>query len=95
MDRKAFVKLAAAGPIFAGCSDDNPGSDASGTVVGTPSLDSQTGFTFYSSLAEEWYRGGQYFEWTSTTRNNEGRSVNVFYQTFGDPSNPALLILHG
>ena len=95
MDRKAFVKLAAAGPIFAGCSDDNPGSNASGTVIGTPSLDSQTGFTFYSSLAEEWYRGGQYFEWTSTTRNNEGRSVNVFYQTFGDPSNPALLILHG
>jgi pimeloyl-ACP methyl ester carboxylesterase len=100
MDRKAFVKLAAASPalaspIYAGCSDGNPGGDASGAVIGTPSLDSQTGFTFYSPLAEEWYRGGQYFEWTSTTRNNQGRSLNVFYRTFGDRSNPALLILHG
>ena len=100
MDRKAFVKLAAASPalaspIYAGCSDGNPGGDASGAVIGTPSLDSQTGFTFYSPLAEEWYRGGQYFEWTSTTRNNQGRSLNVFYRTFGNRSNPALLILHG
>ena len=100
MDRKAFVKLAAASPvlaspIYAGCPNGNPGGDANGAVIGTPSLDSQTGFTFYSPLAEEWYRGGQYFEWTSTTRNNQGRSVNVFYRTFGDRSNPALLILHG
>jgi pimeloyl-ACP methyl ester carboxylesterase len=100
MDRRGFVKLAAASPalvspIYAGCSDGNPGGDASGTLIGTPSLDSQTGFTFYSPLAEEWYRGGQYFEWTSTTRNNQGRSVNVFYRTFGNRSNPALLILHG
>ncbi len=100
MDRKAFVKLAAASPvlaspIYAGCSNGNPGGDANGAVIGTPSLDSQTGFTFYSPLAEEWYRGGQYFEWTSTTRNNQSRSVNVFYRTFGDRSNPAMLILHG
>ena len=99
MDRRGFVKLAAASPalaspIYAGGSDGNLDGDASGTVIGTPSLDSQT-FTFYSPLAEQWYRGGQYFEWTSTTRNNEGRRVNVFYRTFGNRSNPALVIFHG
>ena len=100
MDRRGFVKLAAASPalaspIYVGCSDGNLDGDASGTVIGTPSLDSQTGFTFYSPLAEQWYRAGQYFEWTSTTRNNEGRRVNVFYRTFGNRSNPALVIFHG
>ena len=100
MDRRGFVKLAAASPalaspIYAGCSDGSLDGDASGTVIGTPSLDSQTGFTFYSPLAEQWYRAGQYFEWTSTTRNNEGRRVNVFYRTFGNRSNPALVIFHG
>ena len=50
MDRRGFVKLAAASPalaspIYAGCSDANPDGDASGTLIGTPSLDSQTGFT--------------------------------------------------
>ena len=90
MDRKAFVKLAAASPalaspIYAGCSEGDSSSEENRTVTGTPSLDSQTGFTFYSPLAEEWYRGGQYFEWTSTTRNNQGRSVKVFYRTFGNP----------
>ena len=100
MDRRGFVKLAAASPalaspIYVGCSDGNLDGDASGTIIGTPSLDSQTGFTFYSPLAEQWYRAGQYFEWTSTTRNNEGRRVNVFYRTFGDRSNPALVIFHG
>ena len=100
MDRRGFVKLAAASPalaspIYVGCSDGSPDGDASGTIIGTPSLDSQTGFTFYSPLAEQWYRAGQYFEWTSTTRNNEGRRVNVFYRTFGNRSNPALVIFHG
>ncbi len=85
MERRAFVKLAAASPVIvspvcAGCSDGNPDGDASGTVIGAPSLDPQTGFTFYSPLAEEWYRSGEYFEWTSTTRNNQGRSVNVFFK---------------
>ena len=100
MDRRGFVKLAAASPalaspVYAGCSDGNPDGDASGTVIGAPSLDSQTGFTFYSPLAEEWYRAGQYFEWASTTPNNQGRRVNVFYRTFGSRSNPALVIFHG
>ncbi len=100
MDRRGFVKLATASPVlvspmYAGCSDANPDGDASRTVNGVPSRDSQTGFTFYSPLAEEWYRSGEYFEWTSTTRNNQGRRVNVFYRTFGNRSNPALLILHG
>jgi len=54
-----------------------------------------TDFTFYSELAEEWYRGGDYFEWTSTTVNNNNAKVNVFFRTFGDSSNPKLLIIHG
>ena len=100
MDRRGFVKLAAASPalaspIYVGGSDGNLDGDASGTVIGTPSLDSQTAFTFYSPLAEQWYRAGEYFEWTSTTRNNEGRRVNIFYRTFGNRSNPALVIFHG
>ena len=52
-------------------------------------------FVFYSALAEDWYRGGDYFEWTSTTVNNNGAGVNVFYRIFGDPSNPQLLLVHG
>lgn len=52
-------------------------------------------FTFYSALAEQWYRQGKYFEWTSTTEYNNERKVNVFYRQFGDPQNPALLLVHG
>ena len=42
MDRRGFVKLAAASPalaspVYAGCSDGNPDGDASGTVIGAPS----------------------------------------------------------
>lgn len=52
-------------------------------------------FVFYSELAESWYEGGDYFEWTSTTVNNNNAKVNVFYRTFGDPDNPELLLIHG
>lgn len=52
-------------------------------------------FTFYSDLARDWYAGGDYFEWTSTTANNNSAKVNVFYQTFGDSDKPKLLIVHG
>ena len=27
-------------------------------------------FVFYSDLARDWYQGGDYFEWTSTTEDN-------------------------
>ena len=100
MDRRSFLKLAATSPalvspVHAGCLDGNAEGYASGTVIGSQSLDPQTGFTFYSPLAEAWYRAGEYFEWTSTTPNNEGRRVRVFYRTFGNRANPALVILHG
>ncbi|MFT4887239.1 MAG: pimeloyl-ACP methyl ester carboxylesterase [Pseudohongiellaceae bacterium] len=52
-------------------------------------------FEFYSDLAQHWYEGGSYFEWTSTTANNDNAKLNVFYQTFGDSSKPQLLIVHG
>lgn len=52
-------------------------------------------FVFYSSLAESWYENGDYFEWTSTTVNNNNAKVDVFYRTFGDRSNPELLLVHG
>jgi len=52
-------------------------------------------FVFYSDLARDWYQGGDYFEWTSTTEDNNGRKVNVFYRTWGDKSNPKLVLIHG
>ena len=52
-------------------------------------------FVFYSERARDWYEAGSYFEWQSTTEDNNGALVNVHYQTFGDPSNPQLLLVHG
>ncbi len=50
---------------------------------------------FYSALAKEWHDGGSYFPWTSTTEFNNSLEVQVFYRTFGNSSNPALLLVHG
>ena len=68
MDRRSFLKLAAAspalaGPVDAGGSERNAEGYAGGTGIGSQPL----GFTFYSPLAEAWYRAGEHFEWTSTT----------------------------
>ncbi len=52
-------------------------------------------FTFYSDLARDWYESGDYFEWTSTTADNNGARANVFYRTWGDESKPKLLLIHG
>ena len=100
MDRRSFMKFAAGSPVlvsrvYGERSDNSLDGSPSQFAGGPSSLASQTGFTFYSPLAEEWYRAGEYFEWTSTTPNNDGRRVNVFYRTFGDRANPALVILHG
>ena len=63
--------------------------------VPVPASAQQTDFTFYSPLAEDWYRAAQTFEWTSTTANNNGQRVQVSYRTFGSRSNPAIVMLHG
>lgn len=55
----------------------------------------QDDFVFYSDLARQWYEGGDYFEWTSTTADNDGARVNVFYRTWGDSDKPKLLLIHG
>ena len=52
-------------------------------------------FVFYSELAQNWYQSGDYFEWTSTTADNDSESVNIFYRTWGDESKPKLLLVHG
>jgi len=52
-------------------------------------------FVFYSDLARDWYQGGDYFEWTSTTEDNGDTKVNVFYRTWGDETKPKLLLIHG
>jgi len=52
-------------------------------------------FVFNSELAENWYRAGDYFEWASTTADNNAAKVNVFYRTFGDANNPQLVLIHG
>ena len=98
MDRRSFLRLAAAGPVLATpvrARSVGPLEVTSSAPTGAQPLALPEGFTFYSPLAEDWYRNGAYFEWASTTRNNEGRQVQVFYRTFGDRSNPALVILHG
>ena len=45
-------------------------------------------FVFYSDLARDWYQGGGYFEWTSTTEDNNDAKVNIFYRTWGDETKP-------
>lgn len=52
-------------------------------------------FVFYSDLARDCYEAGQYFEWTSTTADNNAAKVNVFYRTWGHESKPKLLLIHG
>lgn len=65
-------------------------------VMGVETVQGQDDdFVFYSDLARDWYQGGDYFEWTSTTEDNNAASVNVFYRTWGDESKPKLLLIHG
>ena len=52
-------------------------------------------FVFYSDLARDWYQGGDYFEWTSITEDNNDAKVNVFYRTWGDETKPKLVLIHG
>ena len=52
-------------------------------------------FVFHSDLARNWYQEGQYFEWTSTTEDNKGAKVNIFYRTWGDETKPKLVLIHG
>ncbi len=65
-------------------------------ILGAPHLVAQDeDFTFYSPMAEQWYRAGSYFEWTSTTADNNKKQVSVHFRTFGDRANPAIVLLHG
>lgn len=59
------------------------------------SLAQDDNFAFYSDLARDWYQAGDYFEWTSTTADNDEARVNIFYRTWGDDSNPKLVLVHG
>ena len=59
------------------------------------SIAQDDGFVFYSDLARDWHQGGDYFEWTSTTEDNNAAKVNVFYRTWGDESKPKLVLIHG
>jgi pimeloyl-ACP methyl ester carboxylesterase len=59
------------------------------------SLAQDDDFVFYSDMARDWYQDGEYFEWTSTTENNDAAKINVFYKTWGDESNPKLVLIHG
>ena len=65
-------------------------------IFGAPTLLAQDDdFVFYSDLARDWYQGGDYFEWTSTTEDNNAARINVFYRTWGDESKPKLVLIHG
>jgi pimeloyl-ACP methyl ester carboxylesterase len=79
MKRRQLLKLGAAGAA----------------VFPFSTFAQSTDFTFYSSLAKNWHDAGSYFPWTSTTEFNNNLEVQVFYRTFGNPSNPPLLLVHG
>ena len=64
-------------------------------VLILPALSAAEDNAFYSDLARAWHEGGDTFEWQSTTPYNHGAKVDVFYRTFGDPTNPQLLLVHG
>ena len=57
---------------------------------------------FYSSNpdagpdAELWGRGGSYFPWQSNQpENSQLPELNIFYRTFGNSDNPAIVMIHG
>ena len=79
MKRRQLLKMAAAGAA----------------VFPFSTFAQSTDFTFYSSLAKNWHDAGRYFPWTSTTEFNNNQVVQVFYRTFGNRSNPPLLLVHG
>lgn len=84
MQRRSLVKYAAAGLALA--------------ALRPPVALAQSGnFRFYSALAEEWFRGGSYFPWASTTTMNQGREVNVFHRSFTAmrADAPHLVLVHG
>lgn len=46
--------------------------------------------------AELWGRGGSYFRWQSSqTENSQFPELNIFYRTFGNSDNPAIVMIHG
>lgn len=58
--------------------------------------------SFYSENPEAgpdaalWARGGSYFSWPSSLlENSQFPELNIFYRTFGNPNNPAIVMIHG
>jgi len=45
------------------------------------------------SEAESWSSGGSFFNWQSN--NTKALELNIFYRTFGDIDNPAIVMIHG
>ena len=46
--------------------------------------------------ATEWKASGKYFAWHSTLAENQGKPpVQIFYTCLGDPTKPAMLMVHG
>ncbi|MEZ7942512.1 MAG: alpha/beta fold hydrolase, partial [Halioglobus sp.] len=46
--------------------------------------------------AESWGRGGSYFRWRSSlSENSQWPELNIFYRTFGNSDNPAIVMIHG
>lgn len=64
-------------------------------LLSIPLAAQEDDFVFYSELAENWYQSGDYFQWTSTTADNDSAVVDIFYRTWGDESKPKLLLVHG
>ena len=48
------------------------------------------------SDAISWGRGGSFFRWQSEkTQNSHLPKLNIFYRTFGNIDNPAIVMIHG
>lgn len=99
MKRREFVKLAAVGSGLVGAASGRSPIRPAYAAAEDPdpqTLETEFGpFTFYSPEAAAWYGGGSYFDWQSTTPNNNGRTVRIFYRTFGNRDKPVLLMIHG
>ena len=71
-------------------------------LLWNPLDDSSNVDEFYTSNpdagpdAAAWGRGGSYFQWQSShPENSHLPQLNIFYRTFGNSDNPAIVMIHG
>ena len=48
-----------------------------------------------SDLAHAWQTAGQYFTWHQEQVEGSGDALQIFYRCLGNPTHPAIVLLHG